>query len=146
MLPYATMSIREIMELPVKDLAAENSILFLWTTNTHIHHAFHVIDNYGFEYKTLLTWVKNARSLGSILRSITEHCLIGVRGKPFVHLSKQTTVIYGGAGREHSKKCSEFYGLVESLCPQPDKLEMFARGKKRKGWDVYGLEILTDEQ
>jgi N6-adenosine-specific RNA methylase IME4 len=46
-------------------------------------------------------------------------------------------------GRVHSKKPEEFYDLVESLCPQPKKLEMFARSR-REGWEAYGLEIVDD--
>lgn len=93
LLPYASMTIEAITGLPVPQLAEENSILFLWTTNSHIHSAFHVLEAWKFQYKTTLTWVKNARSLGSLLRSITEHCLLATRGKPFISLSTQTTVV-----------------------------------------------------
>jgi N6-adenosine-specific RNA methylase IME4 len=140
LLPYKSLSLDEIISLPVLQLAEQDCILFLWTTNTHIHEAFHVVEKWGFQYRTLLTWVKNARSLGSWLRSITEHCLIATCGKPFVSLTTQTTVIYGGVGRVHSKKPEEFYGLVESLCPQRNKLEMFARSR-REGWNQHGLTL-----
>jgi N6-adenosine-specific RNA methylase IME4/ParB-like chromosome segregation protein Spo0J len=138
LLPYASMSIEDITALPIPKLAQENCLLFLWATNTHLHSAFHILEAWDFRYRTTLTWVKNARSMGSLLRSITEHCLLATKGRPFVSLSTQTTVVYGGVGRVHSKKPEEFYQLVESLCPQPDKLELFAR-TKRSGWESYGL-------
>ena len=83
--------------------------------------------------------------MGSVLRSITEHCLVGTVGKPLIAITTQTTAIYGGVGRTHSRKPESFFDLVEQLCPcKPGKrLEMFAR-TRREGWDSYGLDIDVD--
>lgn len=35
-LPYPTMTIEEIKALPVRDIAQEDAILWLWTTNAHL--------------------------------------------------------------------------------------------------------------
>ena len=37
--PYSTMSLADICALPVRDLAADDAILWLWTTNHHILEA-----------------------------------------------------------------------------------------------------------
>ena len=50
---YPTMSIEEICALPVADLAAKDSALFLWGTFPQLKEAFRVIDAWGFQYKTL---------------------------------------------------------------------------------------------
>lgn len=133
--PYPTMTVDEIKALEIP--AAENCVLWLWTTNAFIHDAYHVLEAWGFVPKTILTWVKDKIGLGDWLRGQTEHCILAVKGKPVVTLTNQSTVIYGPL-REHSRKPDEFYELVESLCPGR-KLELFAR-QTRPGWSAYGAE------
>lgn len=50
-LPYPTMDIEDIKALPVREIADGNSILWLWTANTHLRVAFDVVEAWGFEYK-----------------------------------------------------------------------------------------------
>src|ERR1035437_3039514 len=133
-LPYPTMPLDEIRELPVQDLADQNAILWLWTTNTHLRAAFEIAEAWGFEYKTALTWVKDRMGTGEWLRGQTEHCLLAARGKPvFVHGSY--TTVLNAARREHSRKPDEFYTLVEATCPG-NRLELFAR-QARAGWHAF---------
>jgi len=49
--------------------------------NSHLHEAFHVLEAWGFEPKTVLTWAKHGIGLGKYLRGQTEHCILAVRGK-----------------------------------------------------------------
>ena len=134
-MPYPTMEVGKIKEIPVGNLADDNSILWLWATNAHLRVAFDVVESWGFEYKTLLTWVKDRMGTGDWLRGQTEHCLLSVRGRPILQLVNQTTVLHADR-REHSRKPEEFYKLVERLCPGT-KLELFSR-QERTGWCVYG--------
>jgi len=136
--PYPDMTLDEICAMPVADLAAEDCILWLWTTNAHMREAFDVLDAWGFTHKTILTWVKDRMGTGDWLRGRTEHCLVAVRGRPTVLLTNQTTVLHGPL-REHSRKPDEFYALVESLCPG-SKVELFAR-QARDGWVAHGSEV-----
>lgn len=136
--PYPSMTIDEIKALPVRELADQNAILWLWTTNAHLPEAFAVVRAWGFEHKTVLTWVKDRMGTGDWLRGQTEHCIMAVRGKPVVTLTNQTTVIHGPL-REHSRKPDEFYALVEGLCPG-SKLELFSR-QQRDGWTAHGNAI-----
>src|ERR1035438_7511222 len=134
-LPYPTMSLDEIRALPVKDLSDQNAILWLWTTNTHLRSAFDVVEAWGFEYKTLLTWVKDRMGTGEWLRGQTEHCLLAARGKPvFLHGDHRT--VLSAPRREHSRKPEDFYSLVEEMCPGA-KLELFSR-QEREGWRSFG--------
>src|ERR1035438_4610347 len=92
-LPYPTMAIEDIKAMPIRDIADENAILWLWTTNAHLRVAFGVVESWGFEYKTLLTWVKNRMGTGEWLRGQTEHCLLAIRGKPvFLHGDHRTVL------------------------------------------------------
>jgi N6-adenosine-specific RNA methylase IME4/ParB-like chromosome segregation protein Spo0J len=134
-LPYPTMALEDIKALPVRDIADENSVLWLWTTNAHLRVAFEVVESWGFEYKTLLTWVKDRIGTGDWLRGQTEHCILSARGRPVLQLSNQTTAL-NGIRREHSRKPEEFYALVDQLCPG-SKVELFSR-QERHGWRAFG--------
>ena len=138
--PYPQMGIAKICALGVASIAHEDGLLWLWTTNAHLEHAFPIARAWGFEPKTVLTWVKNRMGTGDWLRGQTEHCLLAVRGKPVVRLTNQTTVLQAPAGA-HSAKPDAFYEMVEALCPAPRYCELFQR-KARPNWDGHGDEAL----
>jgi N6-adenosine-specific RNA methylase IME4/ParB-like chromosome segregation protein Spo0J len=137
-LPYPTMDIEEIKAMPVEDMAADNAILWLWTTNAHLRVAFEVVEGWGFHYKAMLTWVKDRMGTGEWLRGQTEHCLLATRGKPVFLYGSHTTVLCG-ARREHSRKPEEFYCLVEATY-SGSKVDLFAR-QVRDRWQSYGSEV-----
>jgi N6-adenosine-specific RNA methylase IME4 len=132
---YPTMELSDLKELDVP--AADDSVLWLWTTNAFMSEAHELLDVWGFEQKTILTWVKERMGVGHWLRNQTEHCLLATRGNPTVDLEDQTTYLKAPR-REHSRKPDEFYELVESLCPG-SKYELFAR-QAREGWEAFGDE------
>lgn len=140
--PYACMTTDDIRGYAAtwpRGFRHKDSILWLWTTNAHLPEAFSVVDAWGFQYKTMLTWTKDKMGLGNWLRGKTEHCLMAVRGKPTPCLTNQTTSLIAKGGK-HSAKPDAFYAMVEKLCPGA-KVELFAR-KKRKGWTTHGAEII----
>ena len=134
--PYPDLPLDDMARLEIP--AADDCILWLWTTNAFMHDAYHILEAWGFEPKTILTWGKDRMGLGDWLRGQTEHCILAVKGSPKVTLTNQTTLLCGPM-REHSRKPDEFYALVEVLCPEP-RLEMFAR-QTRDGWESHGNEI-----
>lgn len=83
--PYPSMSIDDIKAMPIGDAAAGDSVLWLWTTNSHIPESFSIVAAWGFTYKTMLTWVKDRMGTGDWLRGKTEHCLLCVKGKPIAY-------------------------------------------------------------
>jgi N6-adenosine-specific RNA methylase IME4 len=137
-LPYPAMALDDIKSMPVREIADENAILWLWTTNAHLPVAFDVVTAWGFEYKTILTWVKDRMGTGEWLRGQTEHCILGARGKP-VFLHGSHTTVLEALRREHSRKPEEFYSLVESTCPGC-KVDLFAR-ESRPGWRQFGDQV-----
>lgn len=145
-LNYPTMTIEEIAALPVGEWADKDCQCWLWTTNSHLHQALHILDTWGFRYVSMLTWVKTKMGLGYWLRGKTEHCLLGVKGIPrskFIgpHGSSGydwSTVIYAPP-RGHSQKPECFYDMLDDLSESP-RLELFAR-RHRLGWDVVGDEV-----
>jgi N6-adenosine-specific RNA methylase IME4 len=136
--PYPSMSVDDIKKMKVDNLAHDNCILWLWTTNAFMVEAHQIAEHWGFKVKTILTWAKDRMGTGDWLRGQTEHCLMCIKGKPVVTLTNQTTLLQGKL-REHSRKPDEFYKLVESLCPGK-RLELFSR-EHRQGWDCVGAEV-----
>ena len=137
--PYATMSIADIRAVRVSDIAHADCIVWMWTTNYHMREAYELLDAWGFEPKTILTWAKNRMGLGDWLRGQTEHAIMAVRGKPVVTLTSQTTLLHAPV-RAHSEKPVEFYDLVESLCPAPRYADLFSRYRHNERWDCHGDE------
>ncbi|KKM19715.1 hypothetical protein LCGC14_1652800 [marine sediment metagenome] len=148
-LPYHTMTLEDIAALPIQKIAAKDCMLWLWTTNAHLHDAFHMLDVWGFEYKTVRTWFKRKIGLGFWLRGQTEQCLLAVRGSPRqlmrgLHGASGhalSTALIQRAGKQlpHSKKPPEQYEDIERISPAP-RLELFAR-EEHDGWDAWGDEL-----
>lgn len=140
---YRTMSIDEIKDLPVLDLAAPDCLLWLWCVNPMIPQAVDVLGAWGFEFKTAGTWVKTTKhgkinfGTGYILRGSNEPFLIGTRGSP--RTSKNVRSGFLGKIREHSRKPEEAYRAAEQLMPRANRLELFSR-TDRPGWTVWGDE------
>ena len=137
--PYATMSLADIRATKVNDIAHEDCILWLWSTNHHMREAYELLRAWGFEPKTILTWAKDKMGMGDWLRGQTEHCIMAVRGKPVVTLTNQTTLLHAPV-RGHSVKPPEFYDLVESLCPAARYADLFSRYRHNDKWDCHGDE------
>ena len=143
---YPTMEQHELLNLPIGLWAMEDSHLYLWTTNSFLVQAHQLVRAWGFEYKTLITWVKrrpvndNWIGLGFYYRGVTEHILFAVRGSLDVMHKDQPNIFYA-PHRGHSEKPDTFYDIAEHMSPGP-YLDVFAR-KQRMGWDCFGNEAYT---
>jgi N6-adenosine-specific RNA methylase IME4 len=150
---YATMSNEEIMELPVAQLAARQSHLYLWVPNALIDTGLEVMRRWGFIYKTNIVWFKvrkdggpDGRGVGFYFRNVTELVLFGIRGKLRTGPAgrRQTNIIVTQK-RAHSMKPDELYDIIESCSPGPH-LELFARFSRPR-WSYWGNEAdLNGEQ
>jgi N6-adenosine-specific RNA methylase IME4 len=137
---YPSMSVEEIAGLSVPTLTETDCRLFLWTTNRHLHDAFHVIEAWGFDYRQMLVWEKTRSTpLGSVAPSRAEFLLVGRRGSPTTAQRLPSSVILASPGR-HSTKPDAFMDYIEACSPGP-YLELFAR-RNRLGWDTWGNESL----
>jgi N6-adenosine-specific RNA methylase IME4 len=143
--PYPQMSIAQICAFNAAEIAHEDCILWLWTTNHHMRESYAVLDAWGFQPKTILTWGKDKMGTGDWLRGQSEHCHLAVRCKPTVTLTSQTTLLHGPL-RANSQKPAEFYDLVESLCPAPRYANLFSRYQHNDKWDCHGDEAPPPEK
>jgi N6-adenosine-specific RNA methylase IME4 len=144
---YGTMSLTDIMELPVAQIVQPRAHLYLWVPNALIVEGFEVMRRWGFTYKTNIVWYKtrkdggpDGRGVGFYFRNVTEILLFGIRGTNNRTLKPgrtQTNIIVSRK-REHSRKPEEQYRIVERCSPGP-YLEMFAR-HEREDWMQWGNE------
>ena len=146
---YATMTLQEIMEFPVAQLALPQSHLYLWVPNALILEGLEVMKRWGFTYKTNLVWHKvrkdggpDGRGVGFYFRNVTELVLFGIRGSIRTLAPGRTQVnIILSKKREHSRKPDELYDIIERCSPEP-RLELFAR-YERRGWSQWGSGLTT---
>ena len=140
---YDCMSLNDICNMPVKDIADENCVLLMWVCDPMLDQALKVIEAWGFKYKTVgFTWAKTNRKtlgfftgLGYWTRGNPEMCLLATKGKP-QRVSKSVPQLVVEQRREHSRKPDIMYNHIENLLDGP-YIELFAR-TKRKGWDCWG--------
>ena len=55
---YPTMSVEEICALPIGEIAARDSVLFLWVTTPMMEEGLQVMRAWRFKYKTKIYWRK----------------------------------------------------------------------------------------
>lgn len=137
---YNTLSISQIEAIPLGTWAEDNAHLYVWTTNAFMEEAHRLCRTWGFEQKTIITWIKPNIGMGHHYRNTTEHILFAVRGKLATARSDVRTDFSAPRG-SHSEKPAAFYDMVESMSPGP-YLDVFAR-KQRFGWDCFGNEVYT---
>lgn len=155
---YPTMELDDIKAMPVREIAAPDAHLFIWTTGPCLRQTFEVMEAWGFRYSAVaFTWVKLKRSidtrqlrvlptaesdlhvgLGLTTRKNAEFCLLGRRGKARRNAKDVREIILSPV-REHSRKPEEAASRVQRYCDGP-YLELFARAP-RDGWTVWGNEI-----
>lgn len=120
---YQTVTIKDLQTLPVSEIAATDSCLFMWATYPLLPEALELGEAWGFEYKTLaFQWIKvhtNGRpilGLGHWTRGNTEPVLLFVRGKYKRQGPKDISQLVITARGEHSAKPPEVRSRIESLC------------------------------
>jgi N6-adenosine-specific RNA methylase IME4 len=142
---YQTLSLDDIIQLPVQELTKSTAHLYLWVPNALLPEGIVVMRAWGFSYKSNLVWHKvrkdggsDGRGVGFYFRNVTELILFGVKGKGARTLApgRRQVNLLATRKREHSRKPDEQYEIIEACSPGPF-MELFARGT-RKGWASWG--------
>lgn len=133
---YVTLPIEKICSLPVKELALENAVLFLWTTSPVLEDALSVINAWGFKYKASFVWDKIKHNMGHYNSVRHEFLLVAVRGSCPPDTPKLYDSVQSIERTDHSKKPAYFREIIESLYPYGPRLELFGV-EKVKGWEVF---------
>lgn len=138
---YPTMDIETLKAMPVKDLKAENAVMFMWATNPLLKQAIELMEVWGFEYKTNIVWVKDRQiNLGFYVYGKHELLLIGTAGSMLPTGEKPPSVMEG-KNNIHSKKPESTYETIETMYPGLKCVELFARNTPREGWVKWGNEV-----
>ena len=135
---YPTMDLEAICALPVRDIATDDAVLFVWATSPKLAEAMRVIEAWGFSYRTCAAWVKNKIGMGYYFRQRHELLLVATRGAlPVPQPSnRQDSVVEAPVG-EHSAKPAIFAELIERMYPEHKRIELFCRSP-RPGWEAWG--------
>lgn len=154
---YPTMDIKSLTKLPVQQLCADQCMLLLWVTGPQLPVGTKLLQDWGFEYKTVYrVWVKTfpsgkpVSSLGNYTKSSCELVLLGGKGRITTLREDRTInqVLMAERPKEHSKKPKEFWNDLKSYLgsgyKELNKIELFARSP-RKGWDSWGNETTRFE-
>ena len=144
---YETMPVEDLCALPVSEIAAEDCLLYLWTTGPMIPDAFKVIGAWGFTYTTVaFVWDKVRVNPGYYTLSQTEFVLVAKSGKiPQPRGSRNQRqwfdeeTVHEHRG-EHSAKPAQVRKRIEAMHPLQNKIELFAR-EQVPGWTVWGNEV-----
>ena len=144
---YKTMNIEDICNLPIKNIADKDCVLFLWITYPMLNEGLKLIEEWGFKYKTIgFQWIKQNKSgkgfffgLGRWTRGNSECCLIAVKGKP-KRISNSVSQLVFSPLQEHSKKPDIVREKIVELIGDKPRIELFAR-QSVEGWDCWGNEV-----
>src|SRR3989338_5017279 len=139
---YPTLKTEELKKLPVQEIANNDCLLFMWTSNPHLAQAVALGEAWGFDYKTVaFVWDKMNHNPGQYTLSNCELCLVFKRGKiPKPRGARNIKQLVRVRRTEHSEKPLQALEEIEKMFPTQDKIELFARNKP-KGWDVWGLDV-----
>jgi N6-adenosine-specific RNA methylase IME4/ParB-like chromosome segregation protein Spo0J len=138
---YPTMSIDELCQMRIKDIAEDNAVLFLWVTSPLLEECFDVIHSWGFQYKTSFVWDKVAHNFGHYNSVRHEFLLVCTRGSCTPEVKKLfDSVMSIERTDNHSEKPEEFRNIIDTIYPTGDRIELFAR-KQVAGWNAWGNEV-----
>ncbi len=146
---YPTVTLKDLKRLPVWDIAADDSLLFLWATNPHLDQAIELGKAWGFKWATVaFVWDKMRVNPGFYTMSQCELCLVLKRGRiPHPRGARNVRQLVSEKRRKHSRKPDEVRRRIALMFPSLPKIELFARqpdfdlfGCPTAGWHTWGLE------
>ena len=144
---YDVMTIEDIKNLPVNNIADDDCVLFIWVTYPNLLEGLETIKRWGVKYKTCgFSWIKKNKKADSLFwglgywtRANNEICLLATKGKP-KRVSRSVHQVVMDKIREHSRKPDCVRDRIVELCGDLPRIELFAR-QRTPGWDVWGNEV-----
>ena len=146
---YPTMSMKEIAELPVGDIADKDCILFMWCTDPLLDKQIPIVKDWGFTYKTVgFHWAKTnkdkrknyyVKGTGYWTRANNEICILATKGKP-KRVDGNVNRLVVSERRGHSRKPDRIRADIVRLMGDIPRIELFAR-QVWDGWDCWGNEV-----
>lgn len=141
---YPTLKTKELMKIPIQEIAKDDCLLFMWTTNPHLEQAISLGKAWGFKYRTVaFVWDKMNHNPGQYTLSNCELCLLFKHGKiPKPRGARNIQQLVRIPRTKHSEKPIEIMQAIEKMFPQQERIELFAR-RKAEHWFAWGLDMIT---
>lgn len=139
---YPTLKLKQLKELDIPSITADDCLLFMWTTGPQMANAIELGKAWGFEYKTVaFVWDKMVHNPGRYTLSQTEFVLAFKHGRfPQPRGARNVRQLIEVHRGQHSVKPIKVIDGITRMFPQQNKIELFARNNY-VGWDNWGLEI-----
>ena len=138
---YPAMTIEQLCSLPVRDLADDNAVLFLWVTSPLLEESFEVIEAWGFEYKTSFVWDKVKHNFGHYNSVRHELLLVCTRGRCTPDVTRLFDSVQTIERGEHSEKPEAFREIIDTIYSYGKRIELFARTSPGGEWEAWGNEV-----
>lgn len=153
---YDLMLLEDICNLDINSICNKNTAIFMWATCPRLPDAIQAMKRLGFNYRGIAyVWVK-VNKQGKIIagqgvpptftKPTTELVLVGTKckkGRSFPLQSfNQAQVVLSQRGK-HSEKPLVFRRMIDALCGNRPRVELFARGSSKMddGWIRVGKGI-----
>lgn len=166
---YPTLTMKEMFDLPIQNIAADNCLLVNWCTFPKLMDMYYekydplsIIRAWGFRpVTTLFVWVKTNKrgaainddtdlleyedyysGLGRYTNSNVEFAIVARKGKMLERLDKSVKQLIFAPIGEHSAKPQEQYTRLHRLFGDVPRIELFVRKQNPppNGWDATGLD------
>lgn len=140
----SVLSIKEIKELPVKEIVDDNSILALWVPSSMLQDGLDIMECWGFKQKQTHIWVKTKKNALSKLftfifkkvmnkifnTNISDEYLVNILGFGMGRIFRQTheIVLIGTRGKvshllKNKSQRSVHFGPVKKHSEKPEALQ-----------------------
>ena len=139
---YGTLKLKQLKTIPVNEIAADDSLLFMWVTSPHLDQGIDLIRAWGFKYSTIgFVWNKVRVNPSFYTMSQCEICLIAKKGRiPKPRGARNIRQYIEEKRGKHSKKPEQTRKRIEDMFPTQSKIELFAR-RPCDGWYYWGNEV-----
>ncbi len=136
---YGTLTLAQLKRLGVASIAADDCLLFLWSTSPHLDQAIDLGKAWDFDWATVaFVWDKVRVNPGFYTLSQCELCLVFKRGRiPQPRGARNVRQLVRSERGLHSAKPEEVRWRITEMFPEQRKIELFARDVAA-GWDAWG--------
>lgn len=146
-LDYPTLALEEIKEIHRQAfrLCNEYHNVFMWTIDKYLFSAEQMMNELGYTLHARMIWDKqNGIAPAFTVRFSHEYLLWfypkGKMLKPCAEQRGRFTTVFSEPATKHSKKPLCAYQMIDSMFPEANKLELFARNEYGD-WDCWGNEV-----
>ncbi len=153
-LDYQVIGLDEIKDIlsKVKVLAEPNHVLFLWTIDKYLFEAEDLAKSLGYKLHARMIWNKVTGIPAAFTIRYGHEYLLYMYAGNLLPVAKEMRgkihSVFTEQVRKHSQKPNKAYEIIESLYPSVNRIEIFARLKRKTlfagSWDAWGNEIVSD--